>query len=207
MISIVVFKNGQFRDLYNWHTDLTYGYWPMWARQLGCMLQILPIILVPLGFIVQTWRYLSSGPPDILDVSTGIFTLIICPVLHCLHFCSYFTAFVSPCASFLLHNFVFPLSSFLFVFYCFCISFCLLPSFTTLSSHCLHFCSYFTAFVSPSASFLPSQLRLPIVFISVRILLLLYLLLPPSFLHNFVFPFLFPFSSFVTLMPKLTPSF
>ena len=154
MISIVVFKNGQFRDLYNWHTDLTYGYWPMWARQLGCMLQILPIILVPLGFIVQTWRYLSSGPPDILDVSTGIFTLIICPVLHC-----------------------------------------------------LHFCSYFTAFVSPPASFLPSQLCLPIVFISVCILLLLYLLLPPSFLHNFVFPFLFPFSSFVTLMPKLTPSF
>lgn len=66
VICILVFKNGQFRDLYNWH-GLTYSYWPIWARQLGCMLQILPIILVPLGCIVQTWRYLSSGPPDILD--------------------------------------------------------------------------------------------------------------------------------------------
>ena len=100
VISIVVFKNGQFRDLYNWH-NLTYSYWPIWVRQLGCMLQILPLILVPLGCIVQTWRYLSGGPPDILDVSVDIFTLIICPVLYCLHFCSYFTAFLSPSASFL----------------------------------------------------------------------------------------------------------
>jgi hypothetical protein len=113
----VVFKNGQFRDLYNWHS-LTYSYWPIWARQLGCMLQILPIILVPLGCVVQTWRYLSSGPRDILDVSVGNFSLIICPVY--------------------------------------------------------------------------------IVFISFLISLLLYLLL-----HNFVFLFSFPFSSFVTLMPKL----
>jgi hypothetical protein len=78
------------------------------------MLQILPIMLVPLGCIVQTWRYLSSGPPDILDVSVGIFTLIIGH--DCLDF-FYFTAFVSlSSASFLLHNFVFlffpPFSSF-----------------------------------------------------------------------------------------------
>lgn len=33
------------------------------------MLQILPIILVPFVCIVQTCRYLSIGPPDILDVS------------------------------------------------------------------------------------------------------------------------------------------
>ena len=64
-----------------------YSYWPIWARQVGCMLQILPIILVPLGCIVQTWRYLSSGPPDILDVSAGILAFITC---HFLHFCFYF---------------------------------------------------------------------------------------------------------------------
>lgn len=89
VICIVVFKNGHFRDLYNWHS-LAYSYWPIWARQVGCMLQILPIILVPLGCIVQTWRYLSSGPPDILDVSAGILAFITCPFLHFLHFCFYF---------------------------------------------------------------------------------------------------------------------
>ncbi|KDR15727.1 sodium- and chloride-dependent glycine transporter 1 isoform X2 [Zootermopsis nevadensis] len=63
---ITVFKNGQFRDLYNWHS-VTYNYWPVWTREVGCMLQLLPIILVPFVCIVQTFRYLSIGPPDILD--------------------------------------------------------------------------------------------------------------------------------------------
>lgn len=72
VICIMVFKNGQFRDLYNWHS-ITYNYWPVWTREVGCMLQILPIILVPFVCIVQTCRYLSIGPPDILDVSVGDF--------------------------------------------------------------------------------------------------------------------------------------
>jgi hypothetical protein len=67
----MVFKNGRFHDLYSWRS-VAYNYWPVWTREVGCMLQILPIILVPLGCIVQTCRYLSSGPPDILDVSAEI---------------------------------------------------------------------------------------------------------------------------------------
>lgn len=66
VVCIMVFKNGRFRELYSWRS-LTHSYWPVWTREVGCMLQILPILLVPLGCIVQTCRYLSSGPPDILD--------------------------------------------------------------------------------------------------------------------------------------------
>ena len=44
-------------------------YWPLWARQIGGILQIFLLILVPLVGIIQIYRYLSRGPPDILDVS------------------------------------------------------------------------------------------------------------------------------------------
>lgn len=78
----MVFKNGRFQDLYSWRS-VTYNYWPVWTREVGCMLQILPILLVPLGCIVQTCRYLSSGPPDILDVSAEILVLVILYFIFC----------------------------------------------------------------------------------------------------------------------------
>lgn len=90
----MVFKNGRFRDLYSWR-NLTYNYWPVWTREVGCMLQILPILLVPLGCIVQTCRYLSSGPPDILDVSGETSAAIIL----CFSFCCFHPFFL-----FLVHS-------------------------------------------------------------------------------------------------------
>ncbi|KAJ4452353.1 hypothetical protein ANN_03886 [Periplaneta americana] len=53
-------------DLYNWRNQ-SYHYWPVWTREVGCMLQLMPIIVVPLVCIIQSCRYLSDGPPDILD--------------------------------------------------------------------------------------------------------------------------------------------
>ncbi|PSN55301.1 hypothetical protein C0J52_01760 [Blattella germanica] len=63
---IAVFKSGQFRDLYDWRA-IGYEYWPSWTRELGCTLQIIPIAIVPLICVAQTFRYLSNGPRDILD--------------------------------------------------------------------------------------------------------------------------------------------
>jgi solute carrier family 6 (neurotransmitter transporter) len=37
VLCIMVFKNGRFRDLYSWRS-LTYNYWPVWTREVGCML-------------------------------------------------------------------------------------------------------------------------------------------------------------------------
>jgi len=39
----------------------------MWARQIGSMLQLLPVLCVPLVAVIQSYRYLNNGPPDILD--------------------------------------------------------------------------------------------------------------------------------------------
>ncbi|GLG97785.1 Sodium-dependent nutrient amino acid transporter 1 [Gryllus bimaculatus] len=66
VICITVFKQGKFRELYNW-TNTGNEYWPLWCREIGCLIQVLPIIAVPLVCIVQTCRYLSDGPPDIFD--------------------------------------------------------------------------------------------------------------------------------------------
>ncbi|XP_075227667.1 sodium-dependent transporter bedraggled isoform X2 [Lycorma delicatula] len=67
VMCITVFKNGKFRYFFKWSSPNIYEYWPSWSRQLGCLFQSIPIITVPFIAIVQTCRYLSSGPPDIFD--------------------------------------------------------------------------------------------------------------------------------------------
>ncbi|XP_044738253.1 sodium-dependent transporter bedraggled isoform X2 [Chrysoperla carnea] len=64
---ISTFRNGNFRELYTWHHAPAYDYWALWARQLGSLLQLLPILTVPIAAFVQSYRYLNKGPPDILD--------------------------------------------------------------------------------------------------------------------------------------------
>ncbi|KAG8233175.1 hypothetical protein J437_LFUL008938 [Ladona fulva] len=93
VLSITVFKNGNFRCLYNWsevskigpslrgfdnpyihfqteemeHT-ITSSYWPVWARKIGTFLQLIPLLMVPFTAIIQTVRYLSTGSPDLFEV-------------------------------------------------------------------------------------------------------------------------------------------
>nr|CAD7409175.1 unnamed protein product [Timema cristinae] len=66
VLCITVFKNAQLRDLYSWH-HLSYDYWPLWAREAGCLVQLVPILTVPFAIIIQSCRYLSAGPPDLFD--------------------------------------------------------------------------------------------------------------------------------------------
>ena len=49
---------------------LIVSYWPVWARQVGVLLQQTALLVVPVAAFVQTWRYMSKGPPDILEVRT-----------------------------------------------------------------------------------------------------------------------------------------
>lgn len=54
---------------YHWHSAFGPNYWPMWARKSASFIQIGILLVVPITAIIQIYRYLSRGPPDILDVS------------------------------------------------------------------------------------------------------------------------------------------
>lgn len=66
VLSITIFKNAGFRELYSYRRT-TRDYWAIWARQLGAAIQLIPILTIPAVAIIQTCRYLNNGPPDILD--------------------------------------------------------------------------------------------------------------------------------------------
>ncbi|KAL1131256.1 hypothetical protein AAG570_010874 [Ranatra chinensis] len=67
VLCVTIFKNGNFRDLYKWYTPMSYDYWPSWSREIGSLLQLIPLITVPFVSLIQSCRYLSDGPPDIFD--------------------------------------------------------------------------------------------------------------------------------------------
>lgn len=66
---IAFFKNGNFREIFVWHHAPSVEYWPLWARQIGSIIQLIPILCVPIVGLIQSYRYLNNGPSDILEVS------------------------------------------------------------------------------------------------------------------------------------------
>lgn len=64
-LCILEYRQSNSRDLYQWRGRT---YWAMWTRKLGGFMQVGFLLLVPITSIVQIYRYLSNGPPDILDV-------------------------------------------------------------------------------------------------------------------------------------------
>jgi hypothetical protein len=69
VLCVVLFRTSESGELYDWAILNDKLYWPVWARELGAILQLLPVLVVPLVAMVQTCRYLSNGPPDLFDVS------------------------------------------------------------------------------------------------------------------------------------------
>ncbi|XP_050535802.1 sodium-dependent transporter bedraggled isoform X2 [Daktulosphaira vitifoliae] len=67
LLSTSVFKNGGYRWLYNWKNTTHLSYWSLSSREFGCLLQIIPLLIVPFAGIVQSCRYLVTGPPDLFD--------------------------------------------------------------------------------------------------------------------------------------------
>ena len=58
MLGIVSFKTGRFEEMFDWTTTTSsYHYMPPWVREIGAMLQLLPLILVPFVAVVQSCRY------------------------------------------------------------------------------------------------------------------------------------------------------
>ncbi|XP_066909040.1 sodium-dependent transporter bedraggled isoform X2 [Halyomorpha halys] len=67
VLCISVFKNGNYREVLRLGGVLNYDYWPAWSRQVGALIQLVPLLAIPFIGIVQSCRYLSSGPPDVFD--------------------------------------------------------------------------------------------------------------------------------------------
>lgn len=65
-LCILEYKRSNSRELFHF-TGVSY--WTAWSRKLGGLMQLVVLLIVPVTAIVQTFRYLSRGPPDILDVS------------------------------------------------------------------------------------------------------------------------------------------
>lgn len=65
-LTILEYNLSNSRDLYQWRGAT--AYWPLWVRKVGGFFQVFMLMLVPITSIIQIYRYLSKGPPDILDV-------------------------------------------------------------------------------------------------------------------------------------------
>lgn len=63
-LCILEYKSSNARELYHWRGK---SYWPIGARKVGGFMQVGYLLVVPVTAIIQIYRYLSKGPPDILD--------------------------------------------------------------------------------------------------------------------------------------------
>ena len=66
-MAVVTFKTGMVAEMFNW--DITEGYifLPSWVREIGSMMQVLPLLIVPFVGIIQSCRYFLHGPDDMLE--------------------------------------------------------------------------------------------------------------------------------------------
>jgi len=67
IMAVVTFKTGLVAEMFNW--DITEGYifLPSWVREIGSMMQVLPLLIVPFVGIIQSCRYFLHGPEDMLE--------------------------------------------------------------------------------------------------------------------------------------------
>ncbi|XP_017468509.1 PREDICTED: uncharacterized protein LOC108360651 [Rhagoletis zephyria] len=63
-LSVVSYKTSFSNQFYYWRGK---SYFTYWARKVAAAVQIGFLLLIPVTAIVQIYRYLSNGPPDILD--------------------------------------------------------------------------------------------------------------------------------------------
>lgn len=72
LLSVMEYKKSHSNELFHQRNIPSLNHlsnWPLWTKQLGGFLQLSLLILVPCVSLIQTYIYLTKGPPDILDVS------------------------------------------------------------------------------------------------------------------------------------------
>ena len=70
-MSVVTFKTGLVSEMFDWQEG-GYIYLPSWVREIGSMLQLMPLLIVPFVGVIQTCRYFLHGPDDLFDVSVQL---------------------------------------------------------------------------------------------------------------------------------------
>ena len=74
ILSIVSFRFGRFAEMFDWTTNNGYQYLPSWVREIGAMMQILPILMVPFVAVIQSCRYFlnSTGQERMHEVKINL---------------------------------------------------------------------------------------------------------------------------------------
>jgi solute carrier family 6 (neurotransmitter transporter) len=62
--------------MFDWTTHTGYLYLPSWVREIGAMLQLLPILLVPFVAIIQTCRYFLGGSDELYEVKHVLYSFL-----------------------------------------------------------------------------------------------------------------------------------
>lgn len=73
-LAVVEYKISHSNQFFHWRGKAYFSYW---ARKVGGLAQVGFLLLVPLVSIIQIYRYLSKGPPDILEVSLSYFYIFV----------------------------------------------------------------------------------------------------------------------------------
>ncbi|GAB0089498.1 uncharacterized protein DMENIID0001_040520 [Sergentomyia squamirostris] len=64
VLAIFEYKLSNAREFFHWRGSI---YWPLWVRKVGGFLQVAILQIIPVVAIIQIYRYITKGPPDILD--------------------------------------------------------------------------------------------------------------------------------------------
>ena len=54
--------------MFDWTTHSGYLYLPAWVREIGAMMQLLPLLLVPFVAVIQSCRYFLNGHGPLHEV-------------------------------------------------------------------------------------------------------------------------------------------
>lgn len=71
LLSVMEYKKSHSTELFHQRNILSLSHlssWPLWVKQVGGLLQVSLLILLPVVALVQIYIYLSRGPRDILEV-------------------------------------------------------------------------------------------------------------------------------------------
>ncbi|XP_023171190.2 uncharacterized protein LOC111599698 isoform X2 [Drosophila hydei] len=63
-LSVIDYKASLSNQFYYWRGKSYFSYW---SRKMGSLIQIGIVLIIPVTAIVQIYRYLTNGPPDILE--------------------------------------------------------------------------------------------------------------------------------------------
>lgn len=85
LLSVMEYKKSHSNELFHQRNILSLSHmsnWPLWVKQVGGLLQVSLLILLPCVALVQIYIYLSRGPRDVLEVSSLNFFMDF-PVVFC----------------------------------------------------------------------------------------------------------------------------